>query len=101
MKEYESPMGDINIDPLDDTMAARARDYGSFERQAGTIAELWTAYLDSKGFRGTLRAQDVADLMILFKVGRAANAKQYKRDTYTDIRGYAKLVEDMHAETDQ
>ena len=83
---------------LDEIMAQRAQDYGSFDRQAGTIAEMWTSYLDRQGFRGTLRAADVANMMILFKMGRVANAQQFKEDTYLDIQGYAQIVLDDYTE---
>lgn len=64
-------------------------DYGSPEDNFGTIAELWTAYLET--IYGVclekLKARDVAAMMILLKVARAATSA--KSDHWVDIAGYA------------
>ena len=95
----------MDSDKLNETMKQRAEDYGPFKIQAGTIAEMWTAYLKRRPFYyrgdeyGVITAEDVANMMILFKMGRAANAKNFKADTYLDIQGYAELQLESHAET--
>lgn len=58
--------------------------YGEPEDNFRMIAGMWSAYLGIP-----LGAEDVANMMILFKVGRAATAERTTRDTYVDIAGYA------------
>lgn len=71
----------------------RNQRYGEPEDNFGVIAELWNAYLKAGMPEGAcavdLGAQQVAEMMILFKVGRAATAMEDHRDTYVDIAGYA------------
>lgn len=82
---------------LDDAIDAVCRDrcemYGEVEDNFGVIAELWNAYLNAGLPEGAckvdLGAKRVAEMMILFKVGRAATAMEDHRDTYVDIAGYA------------
>lgn len=82
---------------LDDAIDAVCRDrcemYGEAEDNFGVIAELWNAYLNAGLPEGAckvdLGAKRVAEMMILFKVGRAATAMEDHRDTYVDIAGYA------------
>lgn len=82
---------------LDDASEAVCRDrcemYGEPEDNFGVIAGLWNAYLNAALPEGAckmdLGATQVAEMMILFKVGRAATAMEDHRDTYVDIAGYA------------
>lgn len=63
----------------------RNNQYGEPEDNFKTIAEYWNTYLVNKK---SLTAQDVANMMILFKLGRlTTNDGTY--DTYVDIAGYA------------
>lgn len=63
-------------------------DYGSPENNFETIAELWTTYLEAVfGERLELNARDVAAMMILLKIVRAATST--KCDHWVDIAGYA------------
>jgi hypothetical protein len=58
--------------------------YGEPEDNFDVIAGMWSAYLGVPVTAGA-----VADMMILFKVGRNATAERASRDTYVDIAGYA------------
>lgn len=65
-------------------------DYGKPEDNFATIAELWNTYLDAvfdEDFNGYLSSRDIAAMMILLKVARAANST--KCDHWVDIAGYA------------
>lgn len=63
-------------------------DYGSPEDNFGTIAKLWTAYLDaSHDAHVLLDARDVAAMMVLLKIARVATSE--KADNWIDIAGYA------------
>lgn len=57
------------------------------------IAKLWSDYLDTD-----IRAEMVADMMILLKLARERNGNP-KRDNYVDIAGYAacasEIIEDL------
>lgn len=69
----------------------RNMQYGEPEDNFGAIANLWVAYLQGRSVRiDFLDPYDVAAMMILFKVGRAATAKEKPTlDTFIDIAGYA------------
>ena len=61
----------------------RSDQYGEPENNFRRVADLWSAYL----FPLVLRPQDVANMMILFKIARAK--VNNKSDTWIDIAGYA------------
>lgn len=61
----------------------REQDYGTPEKNFGTIAALWTAY---KGIE--LTAVDVAAMLALVKLGRIASGHG-KADNWIDLAGYA------------
>lgn len=79
---------------LDDAITAVCSDrcemYGEVEDNFGVIAGLWNEYLKAiTGHLVDLTPNEVAEMMILFKVGRSATALEDHRDTYVDIAGYA------------
>lgn len=79
---------------LDDAITAVCSDrcemYGEVEDNFGVIAGLWNEYLKAiTGHLVDLTPKEVAEMMILFKVGRSATALEDHRDTYVDIAGYA------------
>lgn len=90
---------------LDDAIDAVCKDrcemYGEVEDNFGVIAGLWNAYLKTlTGREVDLTPKEVAEMMILFKVGRAATAMEDHRDTYVDIAGYAACAGGMCDEKD-
>ena len=70
----------------------RQEQYGKPENDFTAIADLWTAYLfHTQNFEDSgidLTADDVAVMMILFKIGRLATGAG-SADTWIDIAGYA------------
>ena len=72
----------------------RQEQYGSPEDNFAAIARYWEAYLDARAKNGgsdvtfTLCADDVAAMMVLFKVGRLSTGAG-STDTWIDIAGYA------------
>ena len=71
----------------------RNEQYGEPEDNFKVIAELWATYLHARcpspDTYISITADDVAMMMILFKVARAATANTVTRDTLVDIAGYA------------
>lgn len=73
----------------------RNKQYGEPENNFGIIAELWNKYLSKKP--GCLiQAEDVAAMMMLFKVGRLISGG-YKHDTLVDLIGYAACAEELES----
>lgn len=69
----------------------RNQQYGEPEDNFTVIANLWRDYLRGAGVKiDFLEPYDVAMMMVLFKVGRAATAQDRPtEDTFLDIAGYA------------
>lgn len=71
------------------TTGDRRRDYDHALPNHQRIADLWNAYLNlRKDPKADITPLDVATMMILLKVARAAHTPT--RDSYVDIAGYAK-----------
>jgi hypothetical protein len=73
----------------------RQADYGDPRANHERIAALWNAYLgplfNAKGEPVEIRAEDVAMLMGLVKIGRERH--RHKADNITDLIGYALIYE--------
>lgn len=73
----------------------RQADYGDPRVNHERIAALWNAYLgplfNAKGEPVEIRAEDVAMLMGLVKIGRERH--RHKADNITDLIGYALIYE--------
>lgn len=67
---------------------ARQECYGDAEDNFQTIATLWETYLKATGCDVLIDSKDVAMMMILLKVARAAS-HEIHLDNYVDIAGYA------------
>lgn len=65
----------------------REQEYGSPEDNFKQIANLWSSFLETRQ-GNPLTADDVAIMMILFKIGRLATGAG-SADTWVDIAGYA------------
>jgi hypothetical protein len=71
------------------TSGDRRRDYDHPTPNHQRIADLWNAYLNlRKTPNADISALDVATMMILLKIARAAHTPT--RDTYVDIAGYSR-----------
>lgn len=70
----------------------RDQQYGGPETSFRMIAELWEPYIQQKcvsaGSDVTISAEDVAAMMVLFKMARVATGS-YKADSWIDAAGYA------------
>lgn len=67
----------------------RAAEHGDMENNFAVIANLWSAYLGSRfGISASLEPHDVALLMSLLKIARAASNPNHM-DNYIDLAGYA------------
>ena len=67
---------------------SRQECYGDAEDNFETIATLWETYLKATGCDVVINSNDVAMMMILLKVARAASPEIHL-DNYIDISGYA------------
>ena len=65
--------------------------YGDAEDSFQTIADRWSAYLNTE-----ISSEDVANMMILMKVARNSSGV-YKDDNWIDICGYAALGGEIQA----
>lgn len=64
-------------------------EYGTVENNFGTIARLWTDWLQARGFSIVdLQPSDIAALMALMKLARLATTIDHA-DSWTDLAGYA------------
>lgn len=73
-------------------LGGRQEDYGKPERNFGTIASMWNAFLGArKEPSSPITETDVALMMCLLKVARQANRP--KRDNLVDLAGYALTAE--------
>ena len=72
----------------------REAEYGGPRECLGTAAQLWTSYLQTLAPIVELTAADVAQMMVLLKVARAATGTP-KPDTYVDQAGYAALAGEL------
>ena len=68
--------------------------HGRPEDSFGTIADLWTAYLD---IGREITPVDVANMMILLKIGRAKENPKHT-DNWVDMAGYAACAGEIAAE---
>lgn len=69
----------------------REQDYGTPEDNFNVIAEYWMTYLSAKWGPEelvVLTADDVANMMCLFKIARVTTGKG-TADSYIDLAGYA------------
>lgn len=72
----------------------RQDQYGKPEDSFGAIADLWTAYLD---IGREITPVDVAQMMILLKIGRAKENPKHT-DNWVDMAGYAACAGEIAAE---
>lgn len=95
--ELETDKTDIFDEARNTINGPRAATYGPAIESFESIGRLWTTYLDRIDYNKDntdLTPEDVANMMILMKVSRAASG-EYHRDNYVDIIGYAGLASQM------
>ena len=80
---------------VDDTLAARQSTYGDFTSVASTTGQLMAIIRNSKNGQTMPYAHDEALHMICSKIARIVNGDHNHKDSWHDIGGYAKLIEDL------
>ena len=73
----------------------RQLNYGSPEDSFKRIADLWNHYLSNKSTGREVNQQDVAIMMILFKVARLENSPSHE-DSLIDIAGYVSCLANIN-----
>ena len=91
--------GSVLAEAADVINGERQDVYGAPEDSFQLIAEYWSAYLKPKYDPAPLGADDVAMMMVLFKIAREAN--QHKRDNIRDAAGYLGIYADMQSNEKQ
>lgn len=74
---------------MDEVVEARRAVYGEPDQTFEQKARLWTAFLGDQ-LNSPLRADQVASMMILFKLVRANQTPNYS-DNIDDVQGYADI----------
>ena len=84
------------VDQVDETLDARAVEYGKFIEGAEVMQMLKRVVLNALNNRDKTLAHDQAEAMdmIIHKIGRIINGNPDVVDHWLDIAGYAKLVAD-------
>ena len=81
---------------IDETLDARAQDYGKFKDGAALMQAIKRTLADHARMHNKTFADDQWDAleMIVHKIGRIVNGNPDKVDHWVDIAGYAKLIAD-------
>lgn len=81
---------------IDETLDARAQDYGKFKDGAALMQGMKRLLADHAAKHGKTFTDDQWEAleMIVHKIGRIVNGNPDKVDHWVDIAGYAKLVAD-------
>lgn len=79
--------------PVDETLAERGRNYGDFVRTFDVIQQIKDALKDGAGWADMPPERREALEMIAVKMGRLVSGDSGHVDSWHDIAGYARLVE--------
>ena len=81
---------------VDETLDARAQDYGKFKDSAALMQGIKRLLADHAAKHGKTFADDQWEAleMIVHKIGRIVNGNPDKVDSWVDIAGYATLIAD-------
>lgn len=93
-KEKPEPMQAAQPSCIDTTLAERGARYGTFTEHARVTQAIKAAMKDSRNWHELSDSKKECLEMIAHKVGRILNGDSNYRDSWHDIVGYAKLVED-------
>ena len=83
------------MNDIADTLNERGKRYGDFDGHAFITQSLKDAMRATRGWEGLSLAQRESLEMIQHKIGRILNGDPNYADSWHDIAGYAKLVEDL------
>lgn len=91
--KYPVPIPTPVSKPIEDTLKERGQRYGNFDGHANITQNIKNAM--SLGHNWTRLSADKKEAleMIAHKIGRILNGDPNYKDSWTDIIGYAKLVE--------
>jgi hypothetical protein len=78
---------------IDDTLNERGSRYGEFGEHARITQSLKAAMVDSPKWKELTPAMKESLEMIQHKIGRILNGDPTYKDSWTDVIGYARLVE--------
>lgn len=67
---------------------------GDKERSFSVIASLWDAYLSGRKVQGPVTPRDVAQMMVLLKIGRTIQGTP-ARDHFLDAAGYSAIAGEL------
>lgn len=102
---YEPAIGDAEIatgaaailtEAAGIVAGARNTTHGEKERSFQVIADLWNAYLLGRKTQGPITPFDVAQFMVLLKIGRSIQGKP-ARDHFVDAAGYSGIAGELAA----
>lgn len=79
---------------VDETLAERAASYGEFKDGARIAMNLFAVVQSAPGYGHMTPDKQYAMFMFCAKMARVLNGDPEHADSYHDIAGYAKLVED-------
>lgn len=88
--------GETEDTNIDETLDARAQDYGKFKDGAALMQAIKRTLADHARMHNKTFADDQWEAleMIVHKIGRIVNGNPDKVDHWVDIAGYAKLIAD-------
>ena len=88
--------GEVEDTNIDETLDARAQDYGKFKDGAALMQGIKRLLADHARMHNKTFADDQWEAleMIVHKIGRIVNGNPDKVDHWVDIAGYAKLIAD-------
>ena len=88
--------GEAEETDIDETLDARAQDYGKFKDGAALMQAIKRTLADHARMHNKTFADDQWEAleMIVHKIGRIVNGNPDKVDHWVDIAGYAKLIAD-------
>lgn len=85
--------GVINVD-INETLKHRYSKYGEFCEQARVTQNIKRAMIDSKNWKNLTDDKREALEMVAHKIGRILNGDPEYKDSWHDIIGYVKRVDD-------
>jgi hypothetical protein len=90
------PMPELQEPRVEETINARAQDYGRFKDSAALMQSIKRLLADHAARHDKTFADDQWEAleMIVHKIGRIVNGNPDKVDSWVDIAGYATLVAD-------
>lgn len=92
--KIEFSVYNANESSVDATLAERGKRYGAFDKHAEVTQQIKASMTWHEGWQRLTPDQREALEMIAHKIGRIINGDPDYADSWHDIAGYAKLVED-------